>query len=79
MRLHKYLLCLFLVAALCSACDDGSRSLVQPPIFTNPATKLSQLSGQDFTQLLLSEAVEMEPLVTTAGAQKESWLFGVRI
>lgn len=67
MKLLKYftfILCLSLFA-----CDGGSSSIVQAPIFTDPAVKLVDLSGSDFMQQLLDEAVALEPIVTTSGAQ----------
>jgi hypothetical protein len=69
MKMHKIWISILAVATLFVSCDDEDRSPAQPPIFTDPAAKLSRLSGQNFMQLLLSEAVALEPLVTTSGAQ----------
>jgi len=68
-KMSKNFIFLFFAVAMCMSCDDGGGSLVTQPIFTDPAVKLSQVSSQDFTALILSEAVEMEPTVNTSGAQ----------
>jgi hypothetical protein len=39
------------------------------PIFTDPAVKLAELAGQDFTTKLFYEAVALEPKLKQAGAQ----------
>lgn len=69
MKVRKIFISVLAVVLLFASCGDDGGSLVTQPIFTDPAVKLSQLSSQDFMQLLLSEAVTMEPLVTTSGAQ----------
>ena len=69
MKIHKILFYAFAVVAVFASCSDDSSSIVQQPIFTDPTVKLTELSGQDFMQTLLNEAVALEPLTTISGSQ----------
>ena len=69
MKTYKKLVSILAVVVLFASCGNGDGSVVQEPIFADPAAKLTQLSSQDFMQLLLDEAAALEPLVTTLGTQ----------
>lgn len=47
------------------ACSGTGYSLT--PVFTSPAAKMAELSSQNFTLLLFSEAASMEPLLNKSG------------